>query len=174
VDSSDQKATGAEFELQWQPSEALRLNATGAWIDSTYGHQTALSGADLSGQPTGEPYWSFALGLSYVWQNVAGGALQFDAQHAYRGKSRCNNDSLLQGDCSISPNFDIGAAQERTDFRLGWTSGDGRWGLAAFVNNAFDQRYVTGVSNISATVFGTPYASINPPRFYGAEVSFKY
>ena len=174
VDSSDQKASGVEFEAQWQPSETWNLHFSGAWIDSTYGHKTSLSGAELSGEPTGEPYWSFAAGLSYVWQNVAGGALQFDVQHAYRGESRCNSDSILQGNCQISPNFDVGSAQQRTDARLGWTSGDGRWGVAAYVNNAFDKRYVTGVSNISATVFGTPYATINPPRFYGAEVQVNF
>jgi iron complex outermembrane receptor protein len=174
VDSSDQKASGVEFEAQWQPSEAWRLNFSGAWIDSTYGHKTSLSGAELSGEPTGEPHWSFAAGLSYIWQNIAGGNLQFDVQHAYRGESRCNSDSVLQGNCQISPNFDVDSAQQRTDARLGWTSGDGRWGVAAYVNNAFDKRYVTGVSNISATVFGTPYASINPPRFYGAEVQVNF
>jgi iron complex outermembrane receptor protein len=36
--------------------------------------------------------------------------------------------------------------------------------VAVYVNNLFDKRYVTGVSNISASVFGTPYASITPPR----------
>jgi iron complex outermembrane receptor protein len=46
--------------------------------------------------------------------------------------------------------------------------------VAFFVNNLFDKRYVTGVSNISATVFGTPYALITPPRMWGIEALVRF
>jgi iron complex outermembrane receptor protein len=170
VSSSDQEADGLEIEAQWRPVEDLRLNLTGAYIDSTYRHTIAPSGANLTGQPTGEPRFSFAAGLAWVWRGVAGGNLELDLSHAYRGRSRCNDDSLLQGTCGLGANVPVGAAQQRTDVRLDWTSGDGRWGAALFVNNVFDKRYVTGIGNISATVFGTPYASISPPRMVGVEL----
>ena len=174
VNSTDQKAKGVELEAQWQPVDAFRWNANAAWIDATYRDATAASGADLSGQATGEPYLSFATSIAYTWRNVAGGALEFDLSHAYRGKSRCNRDSQLQGECQISPNFDTGAAQQRTDARLDWSSAGDHWGVALYVNNLFDKRYVTGVSNISASVFGTPYASITPPRMWGVELRAKF
>ena len=170
VSSTDQQARGLEVEAQWQPVEAFRAHFNGTYIDATYRHATAASGADLSGEPTGEPKYAFAGGLSYTWQGVADGALTFDLSHAYRGKSRCNRDSQLQGSCQISPNFTVGAAQQRTDARLDWQSSGGRWGVAFYVNNLFDQRYVTGVNNISSSVFGTPYASVTPPRMWGVEL----
>ncbi|KRF02004.1 TonB-dependent receptor [Frateuria sp. Soil773] len=174
VSSTDQQAKGLELEAQWQPVDAFRLSFTGAWIDATYRHAVAASGVDLSDQPTGEPKVSFAAGLSYTWRNVAGGALQFDLSHAYRGKSRCNRDSQLQGECQISPNFDNGAAQQRTDARLDWSSAGDHWGVALYANNVFDKRYVTGVSNITSSVFGTPYATITPPRMWGVELRAKF
>ena len=174
VSSTDQEARGLELEAQWQPTDALTLSFTGAYIDATYRQAVAPSGADLSGQPTGEPRFSFASALSYTWHDVVGGSLTFDLSHAYRGKSRCNRDSQLQGTCQISPNFDTGAAQQRTDARLDWRSADGHWGIALFANNVFDKRYVTGVNNISTSVFGTPYASISPPRMVGIELSAKF
>jgi iron complex outermembrane receptor protein len=173
VNSTDQEAKGLELEAQWQPVDAFRAHFNGSYIDATYRHATAASGADLSGQPTGEPKYSFAAGLSYTWQNVANGALSFDLSHAYRGKSRCNRDSQLQGNCQISPNFSVGAAQQRTDARLDWQSSDDHWGVALYVNNLFDKRYVTGVNNISSSVFGTPYASVTPPRMWGLELRAK-
>ena len=174
VSSSNQKANGFEIETQWLPTDALRLNLNLAWIDATYGHAVAPSGADLSGEPTGEPRWSMSAGFAYTWRAVLGGSLEFDLAHAWRGRSRCNADSVLQGNCQVSPNFTVGAAQQRTDARLGWTSGDSRFGMAFFVNNLFDKRYVTGVSNISASVFGTPYALITPPRMWGIEAMVKF
>ncbi len=38
----------------------------------------------------------------------------------------------------------------------------------------FDKRYVSGVNNISASVFGTPYANVTPPRTWGVELRAKF
>ncbi|MDO1529994.1 TonB-dependent receptor [Fulvimonas sp. R45] len=174
VSSSNQQAKGLEVELQWQPVDALQLGLNAAYIDATYRNATAPSGADLDGQPTGEPKYSYAAHLAYTWHGVAGGDVSFDLSHAYRGKSRCNSDSRLQGTCQISPNFSVGAAQQRTDARLGWNAADDHWGVALYASNLFNQRYVTGVNNITESVFGTPYASITPPRTWGVELQAKF
>ena len=174
VNSTDQEAKGLELEALWQPIDDLRLNFTGAYIDSTYRKAVADSGVVLTGQPTGEPRLSYTAGLAYTWRNVAGGLLEFDVNYAYRGKTRCNNDSRLQGDCVISPNFQVGEAQHRTDARLDWHAPGDRWGVALYASNLFNDRYVTGVNNISTTVFGTPFASITPPRMWGVELRAKF
>jgi iron complex outermembrane receptor protein len=174
VSSSDQEAKGLELELQWQPVEALQLGINAAYIDATYRHDIAPSGANLEGEPTGEPKYSYAAHLAYTWHHVAGGDVTFDLSHAYRGKSRCNSDSRLQGTCQVSPNFSVGAAQQRTDARLGWDAAHDRWGVALYASNLFNQRYVTGVSNITESVFGTPYASITPPRMWGVELHARF
>lgn len=173
ADSSDQKADGAEIEVQWEPSDALLLHGNVAYIDSVFGHKTAASGADLSGQPTGIPEYSYSLGMQYVW-HLAGGRLLLNIDHAYRGHGRCNSDSKLQGTCQISPNFSVNNSYSRTDARLGWTAPGDHWGAALYVNNLFDKRYVEGVNNVSATVLGTPFATISPPRMYGLELEVKY
>ncbi|MBN8740109.1 MAG: TonB-dependent receptor [Lysobacterales bacterium 69-70] len=174
VDTSDEKAWGIDAGVQWQPVRALSLDANLAFIDATYKDKVAPSGADLSGQATGEPYLSFSLGGSYRWDFGSAGAMTLSLRHAYRGKSRCNADSQLQGDCSISPNFDVGAAQQRTDLRLGWTDAGDHWHAAAFATNLFDKRYVEGVGNYTTDVFGTTYATISPPRMYGVELGYKF
>jgi len=174
VNSTDQEAKGLELEAQWQPVDDLRLSFTGAYIDATYSKAVAPSGVSLSGQPTGEPKFSFAAALGYTWHAVAGGKLEANINHAFRGESRCNRDSQLQGTCQVSPNFSTGASQQRTDARLDWSAANDHWGVAFYVNNLFDKRYVTGVSNISASVFGTPYASITPPRMWGVEWRAKF
>jgi hypothetical protein len=45
-----------------------------------------------------------------------------------------------------------------------------KWVAALYVNNLFDKRYVTGIGNTSASVLGTPYASVNRPRQVGVEL----
>jgi iron complex outermembrane receptor protein len=173
VDSSDEEAYGLEADVRWQPTEALTLSANLAWIDATYKKKVVDDGnggtADLAGEPTGEPYLSAALGASYVWQLGQYGLLDASLMHAYRGESRCNSGSSFQGTCQVSPNFKVGEATNRTNLRLAWSSAGDRWGVAAYLTNAFDERYVTGVNNLTTNTFGTPFASISEPRQWGLE-----
>lgn len=174
VNSSDQEAKGLELEAQWQPIDSFRVNFMGAYIDAKYRKATAPDGVDLTGQPTGAPYFSGALSLSYTWHGVANGDLEFDLSQAYRGPSRCNSDSQYQGSCDLTPNFKIGTSQQRTDARIDWHAPGDRWGVALYGTNLFNKRYVTGVNNISTSVFGTPFASISPPRMWGLELRAKF
>ncbi|HET7267525.1 MAG TPA: TonB-dependent receptor, partial [Oleiagrimonas sp.] len=173
VSSSDEKADGMDVAMQWHPTRAFTLNLVAAYIDSRYAHKIAASGADLSGQPTGVPKLSFTVGLQYVW-HIHGGQLALNLSHAYRGKSRCNNDSKLQGTCQVSPNFRVGEATRRTDFHLDWSAPGGHWGMALYATNVFNKRYVKGVDNVATSVLGTPFATITPPRTYGVTLRLKY
>lgn len=169
VTTSDDEAYGLEVDTRWQPVDALTLSANLAYIDATYKHYVNFDGVDLSGEPTGEPEFSASIGASYVWQLGGAGTLDLSAMHAYRGKSRCNSESLGQGDCAKYPTFEVGEAQNRTDVRLAWTSGDDSWGAAAFVTNLFDNQYVS-LNRLTADTFGTPFASISEPRQWGLEL----
>ncbi|HVK53034.1 MAG TPA: TonB-dependent receptor [Pseudoxanthomonas sp.] len=173
TDTSDMEAWGVDVDLQWRPVQGLNLNVGAAFIDATYKNGTS-NGADLSGDPTGEPYLSATAGLGYTWLINEGGDVRFSLQHAYRGKSRCNSASSIQGDCNSYGNFSVGEAQNRTDVRVQWTAQDGHWGVGLYGNNVFDERYVVGVNNISASVLGTPFANISAPREVGLELNAKF
>jgi iron complex outermembrane receptor protein len=173
VDTSDEEAFGVEVDARWQPIDALTLTANAAWIDATYKKKTGeVDGepVDLSGEPTGEPELSAALGASYVWTLGSGAQIDASAMHAYRGASRCNKQSSFQGSCTVSPNFDVNDATNRTDVRLAWADAQDRWGVAAYVTNVFDNRYVTNVNNLTRDTFGTPFAAFSEPRIWGVEL----
>ena len=175
VTISDQHAKGVDFEARWQATSALHLNFLAAYIDDTYKDYIAPDGTNLSGQATGEPLWSLAGGIDYLWHDVAGGDLDFTLQDAYRGATRCNADSAVQGSCLTIPAFRIGTAQNRADTRLGWTSrGPMPVSVALYVNNLFDKQYVTGVQTISETTLGTPFSNITAPRFWGVELGVHF
>ena len=174
VMTSDQHADGLEVEAQWQPVDALRLNFTSAYIDSTYISGISTSGVSLAGQPTGEPFFSATAGFDYTWYGVYNGNLELNMQYAYRGPTRCNADSGFQGACLTTPLFSVGTSTQRTDARLDWHTPDERWGVGLYVNNMFNKRYVVSIGNDSTNDFGTPYAVITPPRVYGVELRTKF
>ncbi|RZA18626.1 MAG: TonB-dependent receptor [Lysobacteraceae bacterium] len=174
VDTGDLEAWGLEADMQWQVSKAFSLNAAAAWIDSKYTSYVTPERVDLDGQPTGEPRFSASLGAIYDADLDGNGRLRFSARHAYRGSRRCNDGDALQGSCGISPVLDIGESQQRTDVRVSWSSPQDRWTVAAYGNNVFDHRYVTGTNTYGAAVLGVVGAGVTPPRTYGLEVSLKY
>jgi iron complex outermembrane receptor protein len=168
ITSSDQGASGLDLEVRWQPQRDVRFNFASAYIDQTYKSFVTSDGINLSGQAVGTPSWSAAGGIEYFLRNVAGGDINLTLQHAYTGATRCNADAL-QGSCLVTPAFSVGTAKHRTDLRIGYESANRHWGVALYANNLFDNRYVTGIGNTSASTIGTPYASVNAPRKAGIE-----
>jgi iron complex outermembrane receptor protein len=171
---SDLKATGAEFSARWFPSSALQFDFNLSWIDSTYDRYITPQGLNLSGKPTGEPKLSYALGGSYRIELGGAGSLTLSGRHGYRGGSRCNASSSTQGNCGIYPAFQIGGASNRTDLFMQWRSPQQDWSVAAYANNVFNHRYVTGLNQYGTTVFGTVGATLSAPRQYGLEVQYRY
>lgn len=171
---SDLTATGVEFSARWSPTKALQLDFNLGWIDSTYDRYITPEGFDLSGKPTGEPKFSYALGGSYRFELNDAGSLTLSARHGYRGASRCNDASSTQGNCGRYPAFRIGGATNRTDLFLQWRLPQEAWSVAAYANNVFNNRYVTGLNQYGTTVFGTVGATISAPRHYGLEVQYRY
>jgi iron complex outermembrane receptor protein len=172
ISTSDQRAYGLEAELQWIPFAGLQLGLNGAFIDSTYTHYIDSSGQNLDGQPTGTPYFSGAATLSYALPQVFNGQLVYDASFGYRGISRCNSGSGFQGTCQVSPSFTVSGVRRNVDMRLDWNAPGGHWGIGVFVTNLLNNRYVTGVDNITAPL-GLAYANITPPRMWGVELRVK-
>ena len=102
------------------------------------------------------------------------GDLRLSARHAYRGRTRCNAGSDLQGDCGVNALLDIGEPRERTDVRVGWTSPQGTWSWAVYGNNIFDNQYVKGLNTYGRGPLGVVGATISEPRTYGMEVAVKF
>jgi iron complex outermembrane receptor protein len=174
IDTSDEQAWGVDLDARWQPIRDLTLSGTVAWIDATYASKRTAEGVNLSGDPTGEPYWSLTLGADYVVSLGEYGHTDFSAQWGYRGETRCNAGATLQGTCQVSRNFKVGESQQRLDLRAAWTSDSERWGAAVFVTNVLDDQYVDGVNNLTTNTFGTPFASITAPRQWGIEALYQF
>lgn len=176
IDTSDEQAWGIDVEAQWRPVDHLALYASVEFIDATYKDKVTrgTDPLDLSGEPTGEPHLSAALGASYEWTLGDLGGLDLSGRYAYRGESRCNADSERQGTCQLQSSFEVGEATQRLDLRLAWTSTNEKYGLAAYATNVLDDQYVTGVNNITTDTFGTPFTLISEPRMWGVEATVAF
>jgi iron complex outermembrane recepter protein len=187
VSTSDQAATGVDLAVRWQPVSPLTLGLTVAYIDATYtkydsaalfGYWSgqgqdatqAAASANLAGQPTGEPLWSFAATADYTVPLNDYGSLDLWAGQSHRGATRCNSESQATFACLPDAPFNIGKAENQTDMRLSWRDAKNHWGVSLYVTNLFDERWVTGIDSITASTLGTPYALVNAPRRYGVDL----
>ena len=173
-DTGDLEATGIDFDMRWKVTDAFTLDAQAEWIDSKYKDYVTPEGVDLDGEPTGEPRFTASVGAAYRMSLGDNGDLRFSARHAYRGRTRCNAGSDLQGDCGVNALLDIGEPRERTDLRVGWTSPQGTWSWAVYGNNIFDNQYVKGLNTYGRGPLGVVGATISEPRTYGMEVAVKF
>ena len=173
-DTGDLEATGIDFDMRWKVTDAFTLDGLGEWIDSKYKDYVTPEGVDLDGEPTGEPRFTASVGAAYKMSLGDSGDLRLSARHAYRGRTRCNAGSDLQGDCGVNALLDIGEPRERTDVRVGWTSPQGTWSWAVYGNNIFDNQYVKGLNTYGRGPLGVVGATISEPRTYGMEVAVKF
>lgn len=174
VETSDETGTGVDFQIDWSPMAGLTLFGDAQYIDVTFDERITRSGLDLSGEPTGVPEWSASAGVTKAWMLDNGSEIELIALHAYQGERRCNTESRGQLACASIGGAQNGEAQHRTDLRAYWTSPSERYQLGAYVNNLFDQEYVTGVNTITADTFGTVHATVSPPRLWGADLKIRW
>src|SRR3546814_123549 len=174
VDTSDLEAYGLDFDTRWQATDGLALDFNASYIDSTYKDYITPEGIDVSGQPTGIPKWSAAIGLDYLWRMNDAGDLRFTLRHAYRGATRCSDESQSQGTCGISQALDLGQSQQLTNARIAWTSPLGHCTWALYGRNLLDNQYINSLGTYGKTVLGTVGARAGEPRTYGVEVGVKF
>ncbi|MGL6042288.1 MAG: TonB-dependent receptor, partial [Sandaracinobacteroides sp.] len=163
VETSDDQAWGADFQLDWKPISQVNLFANAQFIDATFKKRVLQDGTDLAGQPTGEPKLSAAFGVRLNQELAGGSRISFQAIPSYNGPGRENDESIAQGAASDTPAFETGGAQNRTDVRLNWNSASDKIEAGIFVNNLFDNRYVLGINNITRNTLGTPFVSLSDP-----------
>jgi iron complex outermembrane receptor protein len=55
-----------------------------------------------------------------------------------------------------------------------WASPSGHIEVALWAQNLFDNRYVTDINYITAATLNTPYVRPQSPRFWGAELTYRF
>lgn len=169
---------GIDFEVIAVPARDLTLSLTGGYIDVTW-DKRVQGDIDLAGQPKGTPEWRVVAGIDYVYPLGRLGKLRFRANHSYTSPARRNAYDLAQ-QASIASyvNFNKlpGYFGDRnlTDLRVTWSDERDRYMVAMWAQNLFDNRYVTGINYITAATLQTPYVRPEFPRFWGAELTYRF
>jgi|GEM_PF-500731 len=177
VNGGSVTTNGAEVELTWLPTDQWTVNAGISIMDAEHkvffinnGWQqafgvTAPSPAenliDLRGTaPPWSPDVTLSLSAGYDWDLGDMGTLRPFMQFYY--SSDYNTDDLVTYFTQVQESY------SKTDFRLFWSSADGRFGAQAYVENIEDEA-VLARTNIDANQGVSSYLF---PRTYGVKFSY--
>lgn len=167
VINADAENYGAELELQTSPVDGLDVILGVAWFDATVKDVPLRVGLDQSVNPelfrdvdpTYAPEFQVNGLARYEWPMMKG-RMAVQGDFAY-------SDSYFYN----LRNFDADKFDSyfMMNARIGWTSEDDRWEVAAMVKNITDER--AGIQGFDlATLCGCNEISFQPPRWFGLSV----
>lgn len=167
VINADAENYGAELELQTSPVDGLDVILGVAWFDATVKDVPLRVGLDQSVNPelfrdvdpTYAPEFQVNGLARYEWPMMKG-RMAVQSDFAY-------SDSYFYN----LRNFDADKFDSyfMLNARIGWTSEDDRWEVAAMVKNITDER--AGIQGFDlATLCGCNEISYQPPRWFGLSV----
>ena len=153
---------GIELEWNWYITERLRLAGHYGYLDTEVEDlifEVAAGTVDASGKSlTRAPENSGNVALIYE-QPITNGDLDFRIEftHADEGRQDFVDDRIF------TDSYDL------LDARIGWTSSDGRWEVAAWGKNLTDEDYISHMYVIGPGGIGV----WGPPRTYGLNLIWK-
>lgn len=186
--TGNSEAKGFDAELYVVPVHDLTVSAVAGYIDSSWTQNTisepAIDGTspsfNLAGQPTGEPLARLVLAADYLFDMDKAGSLRFHADHSFTSAARTNSASRFE-QTQLAYLVNYGAipgylqAHNLTNARISWFDANGALDVSLFANNIFNHRYVSDPGGEAAFALAAPEVRpTNSPRFFGAEVIYRY
>lgn len=174
VINGDQKIRGAEFIIDWQAAEAIKLglvtefrNTESKW-EQFYNADGDLV-TDIEKSSTAD---SFTLTADWLPSyQPANGNLKLHVDYVYEQNTRADDPDLIAIASQIPGFFDD---TKTLNARLSWTSSDEQLELALWGKNLTDQDLVGGVGGFAADVLGTAITSLSAPRTVGVEARYNF
>ena len=187
VNAAEAEIKGVDFDVQIAPTDSLNITLAYAYVDAEYKEWDRAIAPGVVIDYTESPF-------VYIAEHSVTGSVKYTLPlDASVGEVSLMGSVYWQDDTEASPDAwrwdTLGWSQENLDealattvvddyaiwnFRADWLGVMGsRFDLAAFVNNAADEEYVTGGLNVPDTL-GWAAANYGPPRTYGASVRYSF
>ena len=169
----DSGVQGVELNLSWLITEDLLFTALSTYREEEnqseefYNAQGELTQFDSSSDTAG----NYTLTLD--WRpKLAAGNLLVRGEYIYAENTRDADDA------NYNPDFESisGYTDDRrlVNGRIAWSHPEDHWELALWGRNLTDEDRISGISQTTVAVFGTPIMRILDPRTYGVEAIYRF
>ena len=169
----DSGVQGVELNVSWLITEDLLFTALSTYREEEnqseefYDAKGELTQFDSSSDTAG----NYTLTLD--WRpKLAAGNLLVRGEYIYAENTRDADDA------NYNPDFESisGYTDDRrlVNGRIAWSHPEDRWELALWGRNLTDEDRISGISQTTVAVFGTPIMRILDPRTYGVEAIYRF
>ena len=169
----DSGVQGVELNVSWLITEDLLFTALSTYREEEnqseefYNAQGELTQFDSSSDTAG----NYTLTLD--WRpKLAAGNLLVRGEYIYAENTRDADDA------NYNPDFESisGYTDDRrlVNGRIAWSHPEDQWELALWGRNLTDEDRISGISQTTVAVFGTPIMRILDPRTYGVEAIYRF
>jgi outer membrane receptor protein involved in Fe transport len=169
ISAGDASSTGFEGQVNWRPTDQLRLFGT-------YAHGPARfdNGRFKGNQWRLSPDDSASIGLKYD-APVATGSISIMPTYTWQSKLFFDNDNDIPALQSTGDRIqdEFQNAYGLLNLRVSYKPTNGNWKLEGFASNLLDQDYIKDAGNTGGS-FGIPTFIGGEPRYFGASFSISY
>ena len=169
----DSGVQGVELNVSWLITEDLLFTALSTYREEEnqseefYDAKGELTQFDSSSDTAG----NYTLTLD--WRpKLAAGNLLVRGEYIYAENTRDADDA------NYNPDFESisGYTDDRrlVNGRIAWSHPEDHWELALWGRNLTDEDRISGISQTTVAVFGTPIMRILDPRTYGVEAIYRF
>jgi len=180
VNAGKSRNIGIEAEINWQPTDALHIDLSAAYMDHQY--KQFLLDRNGDGLYTGYTLangWFINEDLKHLkvpyspkWK--IGGSITYDIDLADSGHLALNTTGNYQGTAETSVFNSLNTQMESRflwDFSATWEDRDSRYRVTAFVKNILNEYKRIGANSVAGLWNMTIYGR---PRTYGLEVAYHF
>ena len=171
----DAEIYGAELELFMAPVESLELSLGLGWLDSevkappTFGFSAGFgTGANAF---VGDQFFLDGSELGAGW--TVNGLVRYHISLGGSGNLTLQADYDWREESIGQNRIDYAEDRLLVNLRAFWSSPTGRWEVQAYVENAFNKKYI---DNLGSIVAGEDYAlgNMGMPQWYGVKVGVNF
>ena len=187
VNAAEAEIQGVDFDVLIAPTESLQISVAYAYVDAEYKEWDRAIAPGVVIDYTESPFvyiaeHSLTTSLQYTLPlDASVGEVSLMGSVYWQDDTEASADAWRWDTLGWSQaNLDEALASTVIDdyaiwnFRVDWLGVMGSsFDLAAFVNNAADEEYVTGGLNVPDSL-GWAAANYGPPRTYGASVRYSF
>lgn len=164
VNAGSARIRGVEADVSSRPVRNLELNAGVGYLDTEFEDYAVGGGVNFDGNEIpGVSRWNLYAAARYQLDNGLFGRVE--VAHRSRSFFTEANDAVFR-----RPSFTI------VDAQLGWRHPDGRWEVALFGDNIFDEDVLQDMFNsvLPPPANNQRYEILNAPQTFGVRIRFKH
>lgn len=157
--AAEAEILGAEFELQYFPTDRFDLFASVGWLDAEYTDVGQATTITANSELVKAPEWTGNILARYRHPIAGFGDVVLQADATYTGDvfNDVQNSPIVAQD-----------AYTLVNLRAALQPSGGAWEVAAFLRNAFDETYI--VNGTDGGAFGISEAVVGRPQEWGVSV----